>query len=76
MGDLKIPLVWKTNVQYHLIVNDWLGRIAWYMRSKDGIHWQTEPGVAYLPGIANYENGTNEDWFKYERIKGFTRRIW
>ncbi|MDX1284401.1 MAG: hypothetical protein R3182_05300, partial [Draconibacterium sp.] len=63
------PVVWRTNIQYHLIVNDWLGRIAWYLRSKDGINWKVDPGEAYLPGIAVYEDGTKVDWFKYERIK-------
>lgn len=68
-GRFEDPLVWKTNVQYHLIVNDWLGRIAWYMRSKDGVHWKLDTGEAYLPGISVYEDGTKEDWFKYERIR-------
>jgi len=68
-GRFEDPVVWRTNVQYHLIVNDWLGRIAFYLRSKDGIHWKVDPGEAYLPGIAVYEDGTKVDWFKYERIK-------
>ncbi len=68
-GRFEDPVVWRTNVQYHLIVNDWLGRIAFYLRSKDGIHWKVDPGEAYLPGIAQYEDGTTVDWFKYERIK-------
>jgi len=68
-GRFEDPVVWRTNVQYHLIVNDWFGRIAWYLRSKDGIHWKVDPGEAYLPGIARYEDGTKVDWFKYERIK-------
>jgi len=68
-GRFEDPVIWKTNIQYHLIVNDWYGRIAWYLRSKDGIHWKTEPGEAYLPGISKYEDGTVVDWFKYERIK-------
>ncbi len=68
-GRFEDPLIWRTNIQYHLIVNDWLGRTAFYMRSKDGINWKTEPGEAYMPGIAKYEDGTTEDWFKYERIK-------
>jgi hypothetical protein len=38
-GRFEDPLVWRTNIQYHLIVNDWLGRIAWYLRSKDGVNW-------------------------------------
>jgi len=68
-GRFEDPVVWRTNIQYHMIVNDWYGRIAYYLRSKDGIHWKVDPGEAYLPGIAKYEDGTEEDWFKYERIK-------
>jgi len=68
-GRFEDPVIWKTNIQYHLIVNDWLGRIAYYLRSKDGINWKVDPGEAYQPGIAKYEDGTVEDWFKYERIK-------
>lgn len=68
-GRFEDPVIWKTNIQYHMIVNDWYGRIAYYLRSKDGIHWKVDPGEAYIPGITNYEDGTTEDWFKYERIK-------
>jgi len=68
-GNFEDPVVWRTNVQYHMIVNDWRGRIAYYLRSKDGIRWKVEPGEAYMPGIARYEDGTVVDWFKYERIK-------
>lgn len=68
-GRFEDPVIWRTNVQYHLIVNDWYGRIAWYLRSKDGVNWKVDPGEAYLPGIAVYEDGTKVDWFKYERIK-------
>lgn len=68
-GRFEDPVIWRTNIQYHMIVNDWYGRIAYYMRSKDGIHWKVDPGEAYLPGIERYEDGTLVDWFKYERIK-------
>lgn len=68
-GRFEDPLVWKDNVQYHMIVNDWSGRVAWYQRSKDGVNWVTEPGSAYEPGIAVNENGTKEDWFKFERMR-------
>jgi hypothetical protein len=68
-GRFEDPVIWKTHVQYHLIVNDWYGRIAYYLRSKDGINWKVDPGEAYMPGIAVYEDGTKVDWFKYERIK-------
>jgi len=70
-GNFEDPVIWRDNVQYNLIVNDWLGRIAWYERSKDGVHWKIEPGEAYMEGIARHEEGTAEDWFKYERIKVF-----
>ena len=69
VGNFEDPVVWRTPIQYHMIVNDWRGRIAYYLRSKDGINWKVEPGEAYMPGIAKYEDGTIVDWFKYERIK-------
>ncbi len=68
-GNFEDPVVWRTPIQYHMIVNDWRGRIAWYLRSPDGINWKVEPGEAYMPGIAKYADGTVVDWFKYERIK-------
>lgn len=68
-GEFEDPVIWRDHVQYHLIVNDWLGRIAFYLRSKDGVNWVTDPGEAYLPGISVHEDGKVEDWFKYERIK-------
>jgi hypothetical protein len=68
-GRFEDPVLWRTHIQYHMVVNDWYGRIAYYLRSKDGIHWKVDPGEAYLPGIARYEDGTEERWFKYERMK-------
>lgn len=68
-GEFEDPVVWHDHIQYHLIVNDWLGRIAFYLRSPDGIHWVTDPGEAYLPGISYHADGYVEEWFKYERIK-------
>lgn len=68
-GKFEDPVVWRDSIQYHLIVNDWQGRIAYYLRSKDGIHWLTEPGEAYIPGVSFHRDGTWELWFKYERPK-------
>lgn len=68
-GEFEDPVVWRDHVQYHLIVNDWLGRIAFYLRSGDGIKWVTDPGEAYLPGVSVHKDGRVEDWFKYERLK-------
>jgi hypothetical protein len=70
-GAFEDPVVWRDHVQYHLIVNDWLGRIAYYLRSKDGVKWVVDPGEAYVPGISKHEDGTVEEWFKYERMKVF-----
>jgi hypothetical protein len=70
-GRFEDPVIWRDHVQYHVIVNDWLGRIAFYQRSKDGVNWVTDPGEAYTPGISVHEDGRVEDWFKYERIKIF-----
>lgn len=70
-GEFEDPVIWKDSLQYHLIVNDWLGRIAYYQRSIDGIHWITEEGEAYTPGIAAHKDGYKENWFKYERMKVF-----
>ena len=68
-GIFEDPVMWKDDVQYHIIVNDWKGRIAYYLRSLDGFHWKTEPGEAYVPGLARYEDGTSSDWYKFERIR-------
>ncbi len=70
-GNYEDPVVWRDNIQYHMIVNDWRGRIAYYLRSKNGIDWKIDPGEAYLPGIAEYTDGTVSDWYKFERIKIF-----
>ena len=62
-GRFEDPVLWRDEVQYHMIVNDWLGRIAWKLVSPDGFSWTTLPGEAYTPGIAP------NDWFKYERMR-------
>lgn len=68
-GRFEDPVLWRDSVQYNLIVNDWLGRIAYYLRSADGLHWQVDDGEAYMPGIARHKDGRLEDWFKYERMR-------
>lgn len=70
-GRFEDPVVWRDSLQYHLVVNDWLGRIAYYQRSKDGLHWVTEQGEAYVPGVSVHPDGRVEHWFKYERPKVF-----
>ncbi len=68
-GKYEDPVLWRTKVQYHMIVNDWHGRIAYHLRSKNGVHWKVDPGEAYQPGIALSEDGKKDEWYKYERIK-------
>lgn len=70
-GEFEDPVVWRDELQYHLIVNDWLGRIAWYERSLDGLHWIVEPGEAYTYAFSRHADGKPEPWFKYERPKVF-----
>lgn len=70
-GNFEDPVVWRDDVQYHAIVNDWRGRIAYHLRSGDGRTWVVDPGEAYLPGIARHPNGHVEQWYKYERPKVF-----
>ncbi|MGM0574010.1 MAG: glycoside hydrolase family protein, partial [Bacteroidota bacterium] len=46
-GHYEDPVVWRTEVQYHTIVNDWMGRTAYHLRSPDGINWKEDAGEAY-----------------------------
>ena len=82
-GRFEDPVLWRDEVQYHIIVNDWLGRVAWKLVSPDGFTWTTLPGEAYTPGIARIrlqvqsQDGKDNsqlvanDWFKYERMRVF-----
>ena len=63
-GRFEDPVVWRDSLQYHLIVNDWLGRVAWYERSLEGIHWIVEPGEVYTYAFSRQEDGVAEPWFK------------
>lgn len=66
-GRYEDPVVWRDEVQYHLIVNDWFGRIAYYLRSKDGVSWVWDQGKAYDITMARHPDGTREKWYKFER---------
>ncbi len=70
-GYMEDPALWKDNVQYNMIVNDAKGRVAYYLRSKNGVDWIWEDGIAYKPGFTKHEDGHLEDWHKYERVKIF-----
>ena len=71
-GRFEDPVLWRDHVQYHMIVNDWYGRIAYHLRSKNGVQWKVDPGEAYMPGVSVYEDGKKEEWYKYERPKIFS----
>ena len=68
-GTLEDPVIWRDHLQYHMIVNDWQARYAYYYRSKDGLHWVMESGKAYTgqDPFAKHSDGTVESWHKYER---------
>lgn len=66
-GRFEDPIVWRDEVQYNLIVNDWFGRSAYYLRSKDGVKWVWDQGLAYDVNVARHPGGTRERWYKFER---------
>lgn len=70
-GTFEDPVVWRDEVQYHMIVNDWKARKAYYSRSADGFHWVAEDGLAYDIEISVHPDGTKEEWYKYERPRVF-----
>ena len=57
-------MVWRDEVQYNLIVNDWFGRTAYYLRSKDGVHWVWDQGKAYDAMWYAIPDGTKERWYQ------------
>ncbi len=68
-GSLEDPVIWRDHLQYHMVVNDWRARYAYYYRSLDGLHWVKEAGKAYTgqDPFAKHSDGTVEKWHKYER---------
>ena len=72
-GSLEDPVIWHDHLQYHMIVNDWKARYAYYYRSLDGLHWVMEDGKAYTgqDPFAQHADGTVEKWHKYERPRIF-----
>ena len=68
-GSLEDPVIWRDHLQYHMVVNDWSARYAYYYRSLDGLHWTKEAGKAYTgqDPFARHSNGDVEQWHKYER---------
>lgn len=70
-GRIEDSDIWKNHIQHHLIVDDWLERIAFYQHSKDGVNWNVDSGEAYTQGITVHQDGYVEDRSKFKRIKIF-----
>ena len=66
-GRFEDPVIWRDEVQYHLIVNDWYGRTAFYLRSPDGVNWAWDEGKAYDIEVVRHPDGSKEGWHKLER---------
>jgi hypothetical protein len=66
-GHFEDPIVWRDEVQYHLIVNDFWGRTAFYLRSPDGVNWNWDQGKAYDVEVVRHPDGSKEGWHKLER---------
>ena len=66
-GEFEDPVIWRDEVQYHLIVNDWHGRTAFYLRSPDGVNWNWDEGKAYDINVVRHPDGSREGWHKLER---------
>lgn len=67
LGIFEDPIIWRDEVQYNVIYNDWYGRTAYYLRSKDGVNWVWDQGIAYDVNVARHPDGSQERWYKYER---------
>ncbi|MCL7762523.1 hypothetical protein MPF19_03785 [Polaribacter sp. Z014] len=61
------PVLWKDDVQFHMMINAFWDYRAIYLRSPDGIHWKFNLGTAYTPHDTSYEDGTQTHWYKLER---------
>lgn len=61
------PVLWKDDVQFHMMINAFWDYRCIYLRSPDGINWKFNPGTAYTPNSTKYEDGTQTHWYKLER---------
>lgn len=61
------PVLWKDEVQFHMMINAFWDYRCIYLRSPDGINWKFNPGTAYTPNNTAYEDGTQTHWYKLER---------
>ncbi|MBR5535906.1 MAG: Ig-like domain-containing protein, partial [Clostridia bacterium] len=67
---LEDPTMWYSNGMYHIVVNHWKERKAYYLTSEDGItNWRLHEGSAYEPDadFLRYTDGMVNHWNKIER---------
>lgn len=69
---LEDPVIWYADDMYHLVVNNWSNKYAYYLTSYDGIRdWTLHSGPAYTAAdtgkYIRYEDGTANTWTKLER---------
>ncbi|MGN0504991.1 MAG: DNRLRE domain-containing protein [Lachnospiraceae bacterium] len=68
--NIEDPVLWYSDGLYHIVVNKWDARMAYYLTSEDGITgWVRHPGTAYTPDadFLRYTDGTVNNWEKIER---------
>ncbi len=67
---IEDAVMWYSDGLYHVTVNKWDSRNAYYLTSENGIDgWKLNPGSAYQPDedFLRYEDGTVNHWNKIER---------
>ena len=66
---LEDPVLWFSGGLYHIVINDWSGRRAYHLTSRDGIRDWKFRGLAYDPtrDFVRYTDGTVNYWDKMER---------
>lgn len=68
--NIEDPVIWYSDGLYHIVVNKWDAKEAYYLTSEDGITgWERHSGIAYTPkeNFLTYEDGTENNWTKLER---------
>ena len=67
---IEDAVMWYSDGLYHVTVNKWDSRNAYYLTSENGIDgWKLNHGSAYQPDedFLRYEDGTVNHWNKIER---------
>ena len=67
---IEDAVMWYSDGLYHVTVNKWDSRNAYYLTSENGIDgWKLNQGSAYQPDedFLRYEDGTVNHWNKIER---------